>query len=226
MFKKYFLTITGSIIFIFLIFPILIDLKFLKSNFIRNLLQNYIILISIILFIGILSWKYIIRALKRYLGSLKLEKSPFNYWDTIFCFLIWSTFFFIFFQDRKISIISSEFLIFIFFNIIILCVRFYRFEIRILHQLKKKKSDEYNDNLILSDEPIKGSDQDILERGQPIDNVYNEIKQFPIEDSFVYGLYGSWGTGKTSFINLLIEKLESNDRFIVINFNPWYFKDE
>jgi predicted KAP-like P-loop ATPase len=65
-----------------------------------------------------------------------------------------------------------------------------------------------------------------LERGHFISNLFNEIIRFPLEDSFVYGLYGSWGTGKTSFINLLIEKFKSNDRFIIINFNPWYFKDE
>jgi len=225
-FKKYLLTITGSIIFIFLISPILIDLKDSESNFIKNLFQNYIVLISIIIFIVILSWKYIIRELKRYFGSLKLEKSPFNYIDTIILFLIWSTFLILFSQNNKISILSYKFLIFIFFNIIILYIRFYRFKIRSSHQVKKKKSDEGNYNLILSDEPIKRSDQDILKREQPIDKLYNEIKQLPIEDSFVYGLYGRWGEGKTSFINLLLEKFKSNDPFIVINFNPWYFQDE
>ena len=48
----------------------------------------------------------------------------------------------------------------------------------------------------------------------------------PFDDSFVFGLNGKWGEGKTSVVNLLRDKIEKNDDFLVVNFNPWYFENE
>jgi len=42
--------------------------------------------------------------------------------------------------------------------------------------------------------------------------------------SKVIGVYGKWGEGKTSLMNLVSESLEQ--RILQIQFNPWYFKDE
>ena len=48
----------------------------------------------------------------------------------------------------------------------------------------------------------------------------------PFNDSFVFGIHGELGEGKTSTINLLVEMFEDNKDFIVINFDPWHFNDE
>ena len=46
------------------------------------------------------------------------------------------------------------------------------------------------------------------------------------------GLYGKWGAGKTSVINMLTEELcrliaENNDEnTIILHFNPWLFTDQ
>jgi hypothetical protein len=47
--------------------------------------------------------------------------------------------------------------------------------------------------------------------------------------SFVVGLYGDRGSGKTSIINMLLDTLEQNkkeNKIIVVKFNPWYFSGQ
>jgi KAP family P-loop domain len=75
----------------------------------------------------------------------------------------------------------------------------------------------------LVDVPITDEKQDILGRERFVSDFYAQIKRFPSEDSFVFGLNGSWGTGKTSVLNLLRNKLRGDDSFILVDFNPWYF---
>ncbi|MPQ47024.1 hypothetical protein GCQ56_08350 [Marinifilum sp. N1E240] len=43
--------------------------------------------------------------------------------------------------------------------------------------------------------------------------------------SFAIGINGEWGSGKTSFIDMIkrINEIEYSDQCIFINFNPWYF---
>ncbi|MFA5031684.1 MAG: P-loop NTPase fold protein [bacterium] len=78
----------------------------------------------------------------------------------------------------------------------------------------------------LSDEPIDNSGRDLLGREKFIDTLYDSIIKLPFEDSFVYGLSGRWGEGKTSVIKLLQNKLEENKEFLIVDFKPWYFNDE
>jgi hypothetical protein len=59
----------------------------------------------------------------------------------------------------------------------------------------------------LSDSPITDGRQDRLRRGTFVNALYREIKFLPYEDSFCFGLYASWGEGKTSILNLLKNKL-------------------
>jgi hypothetical protein len=48
----------------------------------------------------------------------------------------------------------------------------------------------------------------------------------PSSESFVFGLHGSWGEGKTSVLNLLQLRLAHNSAIIPIVFNPWYMATE
>ena len=51
------------------------------------------------------------------------------------------------------------------------------------------------------------------------------ISEFEGNESFVIGIEGKWGSGKTSFINLVLNALDKkrNTHFV---FNPWVFSDE
>ena len=52
-------------------------------------------------------------------------------------------------------------------------------------------------------------------------------------DSFVIGIHGKWGSGKSSVLNLVVEQLQEidkpkqkKDRTHVLRFNPWNFSDQ
>lgn len=61
--------------------------------------------------------------------------------------------------------------------------------------------------LIDIDEPILYPSEDLFNRGKFIEKVSNVIEQED-DKSFVIGLYGKWGSGKTSIINLICKRLE------------------
>lgn len=42
-------------------------------------------------------------------------------------------------------------------------------------------------------------------------------------DSFIFGLSGKWGVGKTFFLKQLAEKLEKNDKYVVVWISPWKY---
>ena len=50
------------------------------------------------------------------------------------------------------------------------------------------------------------------------------------QDTFTIGLYGKWGSGKTSIVNMTLNEIESiqdktTERPIIIRFEPWHFSD-
>lgn len=50
-------------------------------------------------------------------------------------------------------------------------------------------------------------------------------KQIPDKASFVIGIEGEWGEGKSSFINLLKDAFPTDDkRPTIVDFNPWWFE--
>src|ERR1700682_3595142 len=96
--------------------------------------------------------------------------------------------------------------------------------------LSKDLSIEVQDSgagtLWFSDDPIESATQDKLSRQPWVDRLYDEIVSMPFVDSFVFGLYGGYGDGKTVVIRLLTKKLAKNPEFLVVDFDPWNFKDE
>src|SRR5262249_10955374 len=44
--------------------------------------------------------------------------------------------------------------------------------------------------------------------------------------SVVIGIYGPWGDGKTSVLNLITRELQMEANVVAIRFNPWRFTDE
>ncbi len=73
-----------------------------------------------------------------------------------------------------------------------------------------------------ADRPISSSAEDRLDRTTFATRVADSIRSWRGRDSLVVGLYGRWGSGKTSIINLALERLtEVEPTPKVIKFNPW-----
>ena len=79
-----------------------------------------------------------------------------------------------------------------------------------------------------ADRPIKTSDQDRLNRSPFAKYLARCLLDQTTNDRLVVGLYGGWGTGKTSLLNLVAQELnfagtnlEAPDKPIILNFSPW-----
>lgn len=76
---------------------------------------------------------------------------------------------------------------------------------------------------IINDNPIKDSSNDLLGRSDSAQKFAKHIFSFDHQEGLVIGICGEWGSGKTSYINLMRPELEK--KAIVIDFNPWMFSD-
>lgn len=82
-----------------------------------------------------------------------------------------------------------------------------------------------------SDTPICCAKDDILNRASFANQLAQTIINYNQDSSFTIGLYGEWGSGKTSVINMLEESLnllsaEEENKPVVLRFNPWLFSDQ
>ena len=84
------------------------------------------------------------------------------------------------------------------------------------------------------DQPIKSYKEDILGRRPFAQSLGNAILSYKEKGSIVIGLFGVWGSGKTSIINMALEHIDDlvsknktdDKKPIVIRFNPWNFSDQ
>lgn len=81
--------------------------------------------------------------------------------------------------------------------------------------------------MLSNEQPIKTREEDFLSRKYFADHISNAIINYKDKnnDSLTIGLYGKWGSGKTSLINMAIESLGKKDDIIILNFEPWLFSD-
>ncbi|MHB8104600.1 MAG: KAP family P-loop NTPase fold protein, partial [Dehalococcoidales bacterium] len=84
-----------------------------------------------------------------------------------------------------------------------------------------------------SDKPIKSKTEDILRRSQFAEALGQSIINYKAKDSLVIGLFGEWGSGKSSIINMVEEYIESiyqvknrENKPIIIKFNPWNYSNQ
>lgn len=84
-----------------------------------------------------------------------------------------------------------------------------------------------------ADRPITTSQQDRLSRTVFAKYLARCILDHESHDSLVIGLYGGWGVGKTSVINLMLEELNvassnmfDDERPIILNFSPWSYSGQ
>jgi len=82
---------------------------------------------------------------------------------------------------------------------------------------------------LLADVPISLPKQDQLGRSPFAKTLAQTIKSMKGIDSFVFGLCGSWGSGKSSVMKLVVRELQSGrskNKPVVVNFNPWWFSGD
>ena len=83
------------------------------------------------------------------------------------------------------------------------------------------------------DQPIETAKDDLLGRALFSKSFAEAILSYKHRNSVVTALYGKWGSGKSSVVNLVIEHvnnlaatLPNVERPIVIRFNPWNYSDQ
>jgi len=82
-------------------------------------------------------------------------------------------------------------------------------------------SHQYN-----SDQPITNRSEDRFNRASFACRIADTIAGRVDPSSIVIGLYGPWGDGKTSVLEMMDEALGTHSHVISIRFNPWHFQSE
>jgi len=84
-----------------------------------------------------------------------------------------------------------------------------------------------------ADQPITKCSEDKLGRASFAESLAQTILSYKSEECIVLGLFGSWGTGKTSLINMCLECIHKaimsypeDEKPIIIKFNPWNYSGE
>ncbi len=74
-----------------------------------------------------------------------------------------------------------------------------------------------------TDRPILANDQDLLGRSGFARSLSDAIKAWKNKDSLVIGVYGKWGSGKTSTKNMITDLLRQDREGspTIVEFNPW-----
>jgi predicted KAP-like P-loop ATPase len=83
------------------------------------------------------------------------------------------------------------------------------------------------------DQPIDSVKDDLLSRSSFAASLADAILAYTKKNSIVTALYGEWGSGKSSVINMALEhlahaskQLPKEQKPIVIRFNPWNYSDQ
>lgn len=79
-----------------------------------------------------------------------------------------------------------------------------------------------------SDKPIHKISEDLLGRAPFSFELAKAIYNYKENSGLVIGIYGSWGTGKTSIINMIENEISNfeDDKTIFIRFSPWNYSDK
>lgn len=83
-------------------------------------------------------------------------------------------------------------------------------------------SDNEEDKKILGDNPIRDAKEDVLGRDEVAESFVKHVLELNVSEGAVVGVFGPWGSGKTSFINLAKAKFKALGN-PVFDFNPWMF---
>ncbi|MCA0985714.1 KAP family P-loop NTPase fold protein [Guptibacillus algicola] len=117
---------------------------------------------------------------------------------------------------------SKHYLFLILFSIIYILFILFRF----FFIAELKNNSNRNVEKVFLDQPINNEGEDIFKRASFAKRLTNIINNNNEKESLVIGLYGKWGSGKTSVLNLIKNDISEKDNLISVPFNPWYFRDD
>lgn len=72
------------------------------------------------------------------------------------------------------------------------------------------------------DNPIHHADEDTLGRSAAASSFASQVIALNAATGLVVGVLGSWGSGKTSFVNMARDRFEE-EGITILDFNPWMF---
>lgn len=78
---------------------------------------------------------------------------------------------------------------------------------------------------ILPDVPISSKSDDLFDRASWAAQLANVISNINTPNAFTVGITGSWGSGKTSMLNMVVEELQDRE-YTTVRFSPWLFSSE
>ena len=88
------------------------------------------------------------------------------------------------------------------------------------------------DYMFYSDRPINSGNEDKLNRKGFARLLARTLVNLDSKDTFTVGLFGKWGCGKTSLVNMTLEEIENiqaedelKKEIIIVHFEPWNFTD-
>ena len=105
--------------------------------------------------------------------------------------------------------------------IIMAIVNLVRHEVR-LNQTAKRDTHNGLRTTMLKDWPIESAEQDIFDLKDEAEKIATSISNVDRRKTWSFAITASWGTGKTSFMNMIIEQVltKHKDEFELVQFNP------
>lgn len=82
---------------------------------------------------------------------------------------------------------------------------------------------------ISSDRPIQSLDEDTYGLSESVvPRLQKAAVDWPASEGLILGLYGSWGIGKSSVLNMLEDLVdgEGHADVLTVSFNPWFYDDQ
>lgn len=76
-----------------------------------------------------------------------------------------------------------------------------------------------------ADRPLTDRGLDEFGLAEVADQIANKIGSLQPTDGLVVGLQSPWGTGKSTFLRFLTDKLEGQPKTIIVRFDPWLVAD-
>ncbi len=89
-----------------------------------------------------------------------------------------------------------------------------------------RQAEDTRDNAFSSDRPESSIADDRLGRGTFAARLAATLVERSGRDGLVIGLYGPWGDGKTTLLQMIEWEIKRTSQVEVVWFNPWYFRQQ